>query len=297
MNCRAMEFFPASPAKSPISSLSPANRPQRFNLNAVTTMAVRNGILLALACCAFGCGRGTPPTADGPNPNPQSADPANIVAATFAATEFVVAAKAGTATAVSLTDEFKKVIGEPITPGEREKGFSDPAATDWLKVLGPRLKSGQLRPILAGKEVALFDLDAGLLRLVKIDGKWKVDWFHAGRPAGAANFNEDRAASKNFAIAAFLDPLFTNNFELSEAALTLDAKKSLAPALGGDARGYNRGTLRGKLKSILNGATGYTVVMTGDKATVTLTGSTEKKLTLSLSVGARPEIWLVSGVD
>lgn len=259
-------------------------------------MAVRL-CLLVLACGVFGCGRGAGPSNGGQNPSqPPSVDPSAIVAATFAATEFVVAAKAGTATAASLTDDFKKVIGEPITPDEREKGYSDSVATDWLKVVGPRLKSGQLRPIKAGNAIATFELESGTLRMVNTDSKWRVDWFHAGKPNGAAAILPDQSA-KWIAVATFLDPLFTNNYELSEAGLTLDAKKSLAPALGGDARGYNRGTLRGKLKSILNGATGYTVAVTGDKATVTLTGSAEKKLTLTLSVGPRPDTWLVSGLD
>lgn len=260
-------------------------------------MAIRFCVLMALTWCVIGCGRGAGPTVAGHNPNqPSTVDPNATVSATLAATEFVAAAKAGTATADSLTFDFKKVTGEPITPSEREKGYSDSASTDWLKVVGPRLKSGQLRPLKTDNAVATFELESGTLRMVNVDSKWRVDWFHAGRPNGAAAMLPDESA-KWFAVAAFLDPLFTNNYELSEAALTLDAKKSLAPALGGDARGYNRGTLRGKLKSILNGATGYTVAIMGDKAVVTLTGSAEKKLTLTLSAGTRPEIWLVNALD
>lgn len=259
-------------------------------------MAIRL-CLLVLACGVYGCGRGAGPTVGGQNPaQPPGVDPNAIVTATLAATEFAAAAKAGTATADSLSVDFKKVIGEPITPGEREQGYSDSAATDWLKVVGPRLKTGQVKPIRAENSVATFELDSGTLRLVNVNSKWRVDWFHAGRPGGAAVILPDDSA-KWFAVAAFLDPLFTNNYELSEATLTLDANKSLAPPLGGDARGYNRGTLRGKLKSILNGATGYTVTLAGDKATVTLTGSAEKKVILTLAAGARPEIWLISGVD
>lgn len=268
-----------------------------FNLEMVTTMAVRNGLLLAIACCVLGCGRGTAPTVAGKNSEQSSTiDSTAVVTATLAATEFVAAAKAGTATVDSLTIDFKKVIGEPITPSERERGYSDTAAVEWLKVVGPRLKTGQVKPIRTENAVATFELESGTLRLVKVDTKWQIDWLHAGRPGGAAAILPDESP-KSFAVAAFLDPLFTNNYELSEAALTLDARKSLAPPLGGDTRGYNRGTLRGKLKSILNGATGYTVATTGDKATVTLTDSAEKKLTLTLSAGTHPEIWLVNGVD
>jgi hypothetical protein len=270
-------------------------------------MALRNGLLLALSFCVLGCGRGTPPTTGVEAPHSTTVvDSNSIVTATLAATEFVTAAKAGTASANMLTDDFKKVIGEPITPAEREKGFSDTAAVDWLKVVGPRLKSGQLSKLLVSEDIACFGADQGLVRIVKQNQKWHIDWLHAGRESGLPPINsmnyENTAVSfeiisKRFAVASFLDPLFTNNYELSEAALTLDAKKSLAPPLGGDARGYNRGTLRGKLKSILNGATSYTVAMTGDKASVTLTGSAEKKLTLTLSAGARPEIWIVNGLD
>jgi hypothetical protein len=259
-------------------------------------MAIRL-CLLALTCGVLGCGRGAAPTVGGEVTNSsKTVDPNAVVTATLAATEFVASAKTGTATAALLTEDFKKVIGEPITPSEREKGYSDTAAVDWLKIVGPRLKSSQVRPLKADNAIAMFELEPGTLRMVNVDSKWRVDWFHAGRPNGASAILPDESA-KCFAVAAFLDPLFTNNYELSEAALTLDTKKSLAPALGGDARGYNRGTLRGKLKSILIGATGYTVTLTGDKATITLTGPAEKKMTLTLSASARPEIWLVSGLD
>ena len=55
--------------------------------------------------------------------------------------------------------------------------------------------------------------------------------------------------------------------------------------------------LNGKLKNLLNAATGYTLNVTGDKVVVTLTGAAEKKLMLTLVPGSRAEVWLVGGID
>jgi hypothetical protein len=150
---------------------------------------------------------------------------------------------------------------------------------------------------LFGPASLTFQLEQGLIRLVYEDRSWKVDWFHAGSPPQATTALRMEDAPKFLAVCTFLDPLLTNNWELSEGALTDDAKKSLAPALGSDPRGYNRGTLRSKFRGMLNGAKGYAVALSGDKAIVTLTGAGERKLVLSLASGPRPGVWLVSGID
>ena len=259
------------------------------------TMNGRTAIFLALAFTA-GCGQRSatitttkPDTLEIPN-----VDPAGQAAAALVAAEFISSAKAGKATADLLTDDFKKIIGEPLTPSEKERGFSDAAATEWLKIAGPRLQSLKIVPITNSN--GLFELDGGTLRIMNVDSKWRVDWFHAGRPKAVSPISEDNAA-KRFTIASFLDPLFTNNWELSEAVLSTEARKSLAPPFNSDQLGYNRGTLRGKLKDFLNGATGYSVTVAGDKVMVTLTGPVERKITLSLTAGPRPDVWLVNGIE
>jgi hypothetical protein len=256
----------------------------------------RTGALL-VACLLAGCGqRGTTIVTTKSSPGSATVDPAASAAALTAAKEFVAAAKAGQATAESLTTDFKKIVGEPLSPSERERGYSDSSATEWLHVVGPRLTSANVTASF-GPASLTFQLEQGLIRLVNEDRSWKVDWFHAGSPPqGMTAFRTDDA-SKYLAVRAFLDPLFTNNWELCEAALSDDAKKSLAPALGADPRGYNRGTLRSKVRGLLNGAKGYAVALSGDLAVVSLTGAAERKLTLALSESPRPGVWLVSGID
>ena len=256
----------------------------------------RTGALL-VACLLAGCGqRGTTIITTKSSSDAVTVDPAVSAAALTAAKEFVAAAKAGKATADSLTVAFKKIIGEPLTPGEREKGYSDSSATEWLNIVGPRLTSANVTSSF-GPASYTFQLESGLIRLVNEDQKWKVDWFHAGSPPQGSTALRMDDAPQYVSVCTFLDPLLTNNWELSEAALTDDAKKALAPALGDEPRGYNRGTLRSKFRGLLNGAKGYSVALTGAKAIVTLTGAGERKLVLSLATGPRPGVWLVNGID
>lgn len=260
-------------------------------------MVSRLLVIVSFCFTMAGCSNSVPNPTVPSKEEPKSTSPdqrAIIEAAKVAVTEFVNQAKAGKLTADSVTVDFKKIIGEPLTPSEKEKGYSDAAAVTWLNLVGQRLQSTNITGV--SNAMGLFELDAGTLRMVYVDSKWHVDWFHAGRPKGIAPIVPNDSA-KRFAVATFIDPLFTHNWELSEAALSLEAKKSLAPALGNDPLGYNRGTLRGKLKDLLNGATGYSVDIAGDKATVTLTGAVERKVTLSLAAGSRPDLWLISGLE
>ncbi|MFO0938894.1 MAG: hypothetical protein U0798_20515 [Gemmataceae bacterium] len=223
--------------------------------------------------------------------NSESAD---LGDAKLKADEMISQLKADTIAADQLSIEFKKVIGEPLTTSEREKGYSDSAALDWLNRMGTRLKSAKVT--IVGHSIGLFELDSGTLRLVKTDNKWRIDWMHAGRLSGSAALLSDEAA-KRFAVAAFLDPLFTQDWVLSEAALSREAKVALAPPFSSDRLSYNRGTLQAKLKNLLHGATGYTVSINGSTAEIELAGASDKNLILKLVPGPQPDSWLVGGFD
>jgi hypothetical protein len=192
------------------------------------------------------------------------------------ANEFLKQVKSGKVTADLLTDDFKRVIGEPLTPTEREKGFSDSAATDWCNRIGSRLQSTNLTYLNDG----LYEIDRGTLKMVNQNGQWKVDWFHAGRSRGAEKLTEPDAGKK-FAVARFADALATHNYELAIAALSDQAKANLAPALGRDV-GFNRGTLVGKLKSIANSNDGYLMTISENSVTLAFQNAGDKKLKLTL---------------
>jgi hypothetical protein len=205
-----------------------------------------------------------------------------------AAIEFLNQIKAGQATSDWLTLDFKKIVGEPLTPDERARGFSDSVATEWLLRVGSRLKSISPSP-LAGN---LFELENGTLRMANIDSKWKVDWFHVGRPVGAASIKGEEAA-KRFALASLLDPLFTNDFILTQSIISAPVKATLAPPIGRD-DGYNRGTLQSKLKGLNNSSTGYSVTWNGTTAIVLL--SNERKLTVVFEP-LSTEKWIVKQLE
>ena len=88
----------------------------------------RRILLLALVGLSAGCGQSTTTSITTPTkqrlPEAPKLDSAAQTAASLAAVELVSQLKAGLATADSLTVDFKKVIGEPLTPSEREKGYS-----------------------------------------------------------------------------------------------------------------------------------------------------------------------------
>ena len=162
-------------------------------------MAGRILLISAWCCTVVGCGNsGSNSTRsssavskeDGTKTVDPSTDLAKMTEAKTAVTEFVNQAKAGKLTADSITDDFKKVIGEPLTPSEREKGFSDSSATDWLKLVGPRLQSANI--VGVSNAMGYFVLDSGTLRMVNTDSKWRIDWFHVGRPKDAAAITADK---------------------------------------------------------------------------------------------------------
>lgn len=207
------------------------------------------------------------------------------------ARQIVAAIRNGTIAADQITVDFRKIIGEPLTPDERERGYSDSAALEWMKVVGLRLKSDTVELVYLTSNSAVYAVDRGTIGLAKANDRWLVDWLHAGRPESAPPLTGDDPR-KRFTLAAFLDPLATGNFELSEAMLSAAARASLAPPLGRDV-GYNRGTLRGKLKSFSRDLDADVVLWNGTTATVTLGDGRKATVTVGESSGR----WRVTALD
>lgn len=240
------------------------------------------GVLLLIGCSGAPTSSKKPPA-----PNTESGVSAvDRAEAIQFASAFLGAAKDGSARPDRLSPGFLKVIAEPVFPSDRERGYSTDEAAKWLKTAGARQNVSLA--ILKGidAQFAYFETNEAVLRLARGQSGWQVDWYHTGRPRSAAAIPENTTAddlARTFAAIRFLDPLFTGNLELTEAAMTASRKTKLAPPLGSDPRGYNRGTLRGKLKDILNGATGYTLNISGNTVTVNLTGGGQRILRLALS--------------
>lgn len=232
---------------------------------------------------------------NGQNNIPKAAEPKkeslNNSAVIAVVNEFLTQAKAGRANSDSMTLEFKKVVGEPFIPSDREKGYSESAANDWVNRVGSRLQSTSFTDLGSG----FFEIDRGTLKMVQAESKWKVAWFHAGRPQGIEKISGGEI-SKKFAVATFLDALFTNNFELCEAALSAKAKANLAPPIGKDV-GYNRGTLRSKLRSLTNSANGYSLNWSSANPVVSLLNGSEKKMTLTLEQNQTQDSWQIGSIE
>jgi hypothetical protein len=218
---------------------------------------------------------------------------------------FLKAVNDGTATPAMLTPEFKKGIAEPVFADDAAKGYSDDATAEWLarwkgQVPGAAFRfSGSNEP----GDVALVTGDGihdrkyvFTLRLVRVGGEWKADWFFPA--AGVAEVGQSLIPSRNdggFAAVAFLQALLGKGDRLAEGLMTPAYKARLAPPFGSDKRGYNRGLLDSKLTELRSGFTGYTVSQVKD-GTVTgdLTGSDGRKpFTMKLVKGSRPWDWLV----
>lgn len=300
------------------------------------TRIVRSGRVAVLAAlAALGCGKGgtgAKPMADAQTPNTivspatAAAPPAPPIppgqdprpAGEKFAREFLTALNDGKATPAQLTDAFKKVVAPPVLPTDKDRGYSDLVAGDWLRQFAGRVSAAPLTAgaltvdavVVAGPPPAAAALPIGrtVVRVVKAGAEWKVDWLHQAPPTGTpvplTGEGDDLAA--RFAAAAFVETALAKSFDLAETLVAPATRAKLAPSLGGEdaVRGYNRSILRSKLDNFRGPATGYAVAkkdMAGSGATVTgelLAGADRKRpFTLKLTRGPKPGEWLVEDFD
>jgi hypothetical protein len=273
---------------------------------------------------AAGCGTNPPPaapTTTSPNSNSTASTvptlaPGDAKASALKfASDFLTSAKAGQAKAELLTVDFKKAIAEPVFDADREKGYSDSAAGQWLASQGEILTNTTPRIDWVGGDAA-FAVAAGqgggraVLRLVRAGSSWAVDWFHVASKtatdldlAGTA----DEAGAKLAAV-ALLDTAARRQLIAAESVLTLAAKSRYAPPFGSDKdRGYSRSILKTKLEDLVGTSTGVAeqirILGTIKDGTATkvslelLAGSTKKMVTVKAIKGSRAGEWLVEEWD
>ncbi len=266
-------------------------------------MVARDVCLLGMIL-AVGCSKPTaapvPPVADVPLAVPTKSDP-GPEAALFAK-DFLAALHDGKATAAHLRAEFKKAIAEPVFDADRARGYSDAAAENWLKqfqgklggytLASPRIDAVALYTgeIKAEKPLHL------LLRLVRHENRWSVDWFSLAELSPAESVAT--VTPQSFAATAFLHGLLGHKDDLAAGTMTVALKKSLAPALGSETRLFNVGILKTKLNGYRGTATGYQLAKAegGTASGELIHASGKKPFALKLVAGERPDEWLVDEI-
>lgn len=268
-------------------------------------MLLRVATVLGLAFVS-GCSKpvpAPPPAPRGAN-SPAAAKPKaepGPETATFAK-DFLAAVNEGKATAAHLTAEFKKVIAEPVFDADRARGYSDAAAENWLKQFQGKLAGYSLASPRIDV-VALFtgEINAEkplriLLRLVRHESRWCVDWFSLTEvnPVAAS----EALTPQSFAALAFLHGLLGHRYDLAAGAMTTALKKSLAPALGSEARPFNAGILKTKLDGFRGAATSIHLKNAegGTASGELILANGKKPFSLKLVAGERPDEWFVDEI-
>ncbi len=220
------------------------------------------------------------------------------------AKEFLAAVQTGKVSAAMLTPTFKKAIADPFSPEDRELGYSDTIAGQWLErflntVPAPALTAASG----SGETFVLTGVVAGdapkhiALRVTKLDGDWRTDWFFASPAATvSATLPAGDEAYPTFAAIAFLDGLLGNSDRIAEGTMSTTFKMGIAPPFPADKRGYNRGILSGKFGEFRGGFTGYAIAkVEGGTVTGELSkGGATKPFTMKLVKGDRPTDWLIA---
>jgi hypothetical protein len=218
-----------------------------------------------------------------------------------------------------LSPAFLKVIGKPtLTPAAKAAGYSTDAASDWLGKAGRGLASVGIPMGHGANNVAVFigsfnsdSVPDGriLLRLVEVDGSWKVDWFQPGSvketsPLKPANADE---AFQDFACQAFLDAITgepalppNDRVPLVAALLSPNLRQSVAEPFGQDReRGYdyNPARIAQRADEWGHGSTAYSRARTGpgQYRVEIMKGDKPQAYSLKLVKGQGPGEWLVDG--
>ena len=196
---------------------------------------------------------------------------------------------------------FQAVIAEPTLESDREAGFSLTGFELWLKSL-PAQKYQIVKPPLIQKEtITAYRLTAtdppasGLIRVVKSDSGWQLDWLSLGGPPGVTLPKTDEGEAA-FTTLAFLDAIVSNTLLLAEASIRPEARARLAPPFASDkARGFNRGLLQRAIEEFRGMARGYEISsLQREGNRVTVSGTLDgKPFSLTLMSIDRPGVWLI----
>ncbi len=220
------------------------------------------------------------------------------------AKEFLAAVQTGKASAAMLTPAFKKWIADPLSPEDRELGYSDTIAGQWLERFLNTVPAPALTAAAgSGETYAITGVVAGdapkhiALRITKLNGAWRTDWFFASGVAPvSATLPAGDDAHPTFAAIAFLDGLLGNSDRIAEGTMSTTFKMGIAPPFPADKRGYNRGILSSKLGEFRGGFTGYAIakVEAGNVTGELSKGVATKPFTMKLVKGDRPTDWLIA---
>lgn len=266
-------------------------------------LAVAVGVCLAPACNKPAAPVATPPSAAKASAGTTVAPAVRSDAAAKSGDEFLTSLRAGTATAVRLTPEFKKLVAAAATA-------PDWAAGQWLDEFKGDATAVEKRTaypldatstLVVGESVAAAPARAfTCCKLVTKPGGTEtlVDWLHTSPVRPAVDLSTDTAAK--FAGVAFVDTLLTKQTRLAESLIAPAAAKKLAPPLDDeDAKlGYNRGILAIKLNGFREAFTSATfapAVKAGANLTVSgeLTGPGSERRKFVVTVAPVGSGWLV----
>ena len=210
-----------------------------------------------------------------------------------------------------ITPAFLKIIGKPLlSDADKKHGYSDGAASNWLRHVGTQLVGIGLPTGYGSPNAAVFVGSWGngagrfLIRMVFAEG-WKIDWVSLGTiKAPAQKPTSTEGSYQDFAVLAFHDALTGNatsrddRVALLGGATSPKLKNAWAEPFEGDkTRGYdfNATKLGLKLDELGMGVTGFSRTSDGvDSFRVELMkGEAKTAYTLKLVKGATPGEWLV----
>jgi hypothetical protein len=267
-----------------------------------------------------------------PNTDPKTNPPPNTLgevekAADQAATAFLTDLVQGKAKSEALSAAFVKAVGKPwLFDSDKARGYSADSATSWLKRVGDgvniglalkRQQAGEvvyMRGVMSAIRLGKDPTKTGsyLLRLVKENGAWKVDWlsFSSADITVVPAPPSVEGVAQEFAILAFVETVADLNGLpqddrplLIAAAMTSELRKKWAPPFEQDMRegfiDFNPKKLGVEATKLGGGTSTGTISLATNtpEFLVTLTKPAGKKTySVKLTKGDRPNEWLVSEV-
>jgi hypothetical protein len=223
--------------------------------------------------------------------------------------EFQQSVTRGEVDLARVSPAFLKVIAEPgILPSDIERGYDEAAAKKWFQTAANlKFDTPQYVNDFGDVGLVLGTIDGGaggryVLRLAKVKGLWKVEWFQRlpanSAPVDLADIGPRLAAE--CAVSAIVAAKDDASSRYAAATLTPEFRRKLGPPFNSDAaRGYNLGGLRISIHSLTEGAKSYTLTPIGnDTYQAELTGGRKtRKITLKVAKGLAPGEWLVSDIQ
>lgn len=255
-----------------------------------------------------GCAGKQPPrkTGEGGTTTPAMSIPGGGPSAHLFAKEFLQSVNRGEVKFDQVSPAFLKVIAEPgILPSDVARGYDEDAAKQWFKSASgvnyaasdPLAENGTRFFVgdYTGNNIGRY-----VLRLVQMNGAWKVDWFQR-IPVTVTTVNLPIPApnllAAEGAFAAILAMKNDADTRFAAALLTPELRRQLGPPFASDAtRGYNLGALRSNLQDLAGGAKVFTLAP-AESGTFKgkFLGGKSPELLVKV-VESQPGVWLVSEI-